>query len=204
MVKYLQSQSGKTRTFLAFKLPEATRKMCVEFQKKLNEFFDGDVGVKWVEPENLHVTLAFLGNLENKQLKELIVRLERINGYKFTFKIDKLNWNGYEKIPRVLWLELKGKSARSLYLCVKSVLRSLKIKVEDREYIPHITLGRVKWVKRRPRFSGGKVFECCGLRPAEKFEVDCFQVISSFLTSNGPVYKVNRTISLKDISCVDS
>jgi len=150
------------RIFIAINLPLDIKKEIERAKEKIQNSFPEEVRgelIKWVEKENLHITLLFIGSVEEEKLGLInqIVKDIMGRGKVFSLKLKKICYGPPRKIPpRLIWLELKEntellKFAQELK---KEMLSAGILKGnEDRSFSPHITLGRIKvwqWKKIEP------------------------------------------------------
>ncbi len=168
------------RLFFGIEIPDAEREKIEKI--KYNIKIDGKI--KWVEKENLHLTLLFLGE---KNLIEVIGLLE-----KFRFEPFDVSLKGFGvfpdlKRPRVLWIGVeKGKEKmKELYEKLTMRLEPLNLEIEKR-FFPHLTIGRIKF--------GNVNYEKLEYN-SEIFHVDKFVLFSSTLTKSGPIYKKEKIFS---------
>ncbi|MGI8486561.1 MAG: RNA 2',3'-cyclic phosphodiesterase [Thermomicrobiales bacterium] len=104
--------------------------------------------VRWVEPENGHLTLHFLGDVapENADLVRIALREPIEQNQSFELRTADLGAFPSIRRPKTLWLGLYGPNHRleTIHEQIKHTLEELEIPVEEREFTPHITLGRVR------------------------------------------------------------
>ncbi len=145
--------------------------------------------IKWVEPDNLHITLQFIGDTPETLLSDIKSALNRLNFSGFTIKFTGLGYFKRGKFPKVLFVKTEpSKELQTLYSDVKELIAPLTVLPEEnREYVPHLTLGRIKYVKDLHNFY--KTVD--ELSPAFVTSFDISRVIfyQSILTSQGPVYR---------------
>lgn len=175
------------RAFLAVELPESLRQEVAAFQSQLKTA-RGDV--KWVELDNLHLTLKFLGNIEESQLPSLketlaagvreippfAVHLEGIGAFPGTMN------------PRVIWVGAsEGKeSLIELAQAAERTCSDLGFTPEDRPFSAHLTIGRVRSRERlAPLIKKLQAAEFRGSVPAPVEKIVLFQ---STLSPRGPTY----------------
>ncbi len=124
------------RCFLAVPISEEVRKKIVEFQHSLPD------GLKLVEPENLHLTCKFLGNVSEVELQEIKKKLSLNGAFELVLKgvgvfpnrnYIRVIWVGAEEPEKYIELQKK----------IDEQLASVGFK-KEREYIPHLTLARVR------------------------------------------------------------
>lgn len=110
-------------------------------------------GVRWVPPGNLHLTLKFLGDID----EGLVVPISAaLNEHLRLFPRCTINAKGLgvfpgPKRPRILWVGLVGGELASLALAVESALAPLGFAPETRIFTPHLTIGRWRQMDRAPR-----------------------------------------------------
>ncbi len=173
------------RTFIAVdvtkEVREATR---VITEKLMRRGFRGN----WVRPENVHLTLFFLGEMEKPDVEYMAKHLcDRVRGFpSFSFVIKDLGFFRKGRGPRVIWLGVERNVAlEKLYEELGTELMKHHFVQEiDRRFIPHITIARIKQYPQ--------MWE----KLIEDLEVDnmvvpvsSFKIYSSVLTPTGPIYK---------------
>lgn len=167
--------------FIAIKIPETIKEKIRELQKELRETI---TGVRWVKPEIIHLTLKFLGEVEERQLEDVcsVIKASIKEIPKFNISLAELGAFPNLRRPRVLWISLKVGREKIIELITKLEQGFAKIgfKPEDRKPSPHLTIGRVK-----KRGSGIEL---------QEFETEAFTavkvyLIKSTLTPQGPIYE---------------
>jgi 2'-5' RNA ligase len=180
---------ARIRTFIAVDLGKAIRDRMVALQKTLAQT---GVEVKWVEPENLHVTLLFLGEVEDRQIPAVcqLVSEHTLTHPSFPMRVEKVGCFPNPRRPRIVWAGV-GAGAQPLVLVhdgLETPLTQLGYRREERRYTPHITLGRVK-SERNTQALSAELFRHAGWKGGDK-KVDEILVMSSELTPRGPLYTV--------------
>jgi len=132
------------RTFFAFPIPKDIQNDLYNQTSKLRE---DSTGVKWVAPENFHITLRFIGDIEDDILARLEKMVEDVPMHKgiFTVKYKGLGAFPPKGKPKVIYapIETGKKECSEVYSFLDNLLSAF-IPKEKRPYTPHITLGRVK------------------------------------------------------------
>ena len=174
------------RTFVAIDLPSEIRR---EIARLLGLLRPAASQVRWARPENLHVTLKFIGELPTETLPEATSRLASIHlPEPFSLQVRGAGYFPNERAPRVIWLGLEsGPALSALASQVEEVLHPLGIPREKRPFAPHLTLGRLKVPARIPA-----VQEILRRRePLDfgSFIAKEFYLYESQLASGGPVYR---------------
>ena len=140
-----------TRTFIALELNEALQHFLGEIISQISRELPD---LRWVDPQGIHVTLAFLGELNHEQLVEAISATEAAarKATPFEYRLKGLGIFGSSRQPRVIWMGVEdlpsGKVQGSPLQLVHHVLsRELELRgfeVEKRPFSPHLTLTRIK------------------------------------------------------------
>lgn len=133
------------RTFIAVEIPKEKREIVWRLIKSEKE---RGLPIKWVEFENLHITLKFLGEIDEKKKEELSPILSEISKkYKpFNVSLEGLGCFPSPRNPRVLWVGV-GEGDKELIRIAKELENSLiryGFKKEERKFHPHLTIGRIK------------------------------------------------------------
>jgi len=149
--------------------------------------------VKWVEPENLHVTLLFLGEVDEREVIAVCRAVAEVCGRhdRFRLVVESVGCFPNPRRPRVVWVGCGagGPELAALHDALEPPLMALGCyRREERQYTPHLTLGRVK------SEGGGPALAAALQRKADwqagETEVREVLVMSSELTPQGPVYTV--------------
>jgi 2'-5' RNA ligase len=173
------------RLFVAYDLPDNVRKKLVEFQKQIGE---SEARIKWVEEKNIHLTLKFLGEVEEGKTKEIIKALESVKFKPFLTSISELGVFPSEKFIRVIWVGLKPfEPIEDLHERIENSLVTLGF-LRDKRFQAHVTLGRVKFIRDKVSFlSKIKILKVSDI--SEHFALDNFKLKKSVLTPKGPIYE---------------
>ena len=174
------------RCFIAIELSREIKQALGEIERELQKSISG---VKWVDPENIHLTLKFLGNIQKGTVEDIKHILEQAVSGTPPFKIRLSEAGAFPGIsrPRVLWVgidEGKHESAEIAGRIDDGVSR-LGVEKESRPFHPHLTLARVKFIKDkdsvRNAFSSLRI-------PPSLMTADSLTLFQSTLTREGPVY----------------
>ena len=172
-----------SRCFISINVPS-------EFKKKISEFeqeFIKKIQFNWVVPENLHLTLKFLNEIESDQIAALKKTLNTIKIESFSLILEKLILFPSPASPRVLCIDLQGdlKQLQSLKKEIDKHCLVLGFPAENRGFSPHITLARIKKLGEVK-----KVYPYLNHDFALDFKVSSFVLMSSILTREGSQYEV--------------
>ena len=132
------------RCFIAIELPEAVKSTLSGIEEELKK---SKADVRWVKPDNVHLTLKFFGNIEDKKTEKIIEIMENIcNQYApFTIEIKGMGTFPNIKSPRVLWVGIEGNDTlKTLQKEIENKMESIGFEREDRAFTAHLTLGRFR------------------------------------------------------------
>jgi 2'-5' RNA ligase len=136
---------GTIRSFIAIPLkPEILEGI----QKTQNELKGLRADVKWVRPQSIHLTLKFLGTIEEGLIGSLVQRIETVTKEYEPWSMEVRNLGAFPSLrnARVVWIGIDDKSGRisKLHRQLEHELSSLGFPKEKRKFSPHLTLGRVR------------------------------------------------------------
>ncbi len=169
------------RTFLAIDIPEDIKEKIISIQNKLPEF-EG----KKTERENLHLTLKFLGEIDEDKLNLIREKLRKIKFSSFETEIDSIGFFS----ERIIWLHVKN--CDELQKQIDSAIQNLFEK--EKRFMGHLTIARIKRIRDKKNFIK-KINEI--KIPKIKFYVDSFSLKKSTLTEEKPIYEDVERFKLK-------
>ncbi|MBS1809095.1 MAG: RNA 2',3'-cyclic phosphodiesterase [Acidobacteria bacterium] len=133
------------RVFIAIELPAAVKTSLAALQTEVRK---ARADVSWAKPENLHLTLKFLGEVDAQQIPAITnACVDAVLGVPpFSISIKDVGGFPNLKQPRVLWVGIADglSELRTLHQKLDTNLQSLGFEKESRAFNPHLTLGRVK------------------------------------------------------------
>jgi RNA 2',3'-cyclic 3'-phosphodiesterase len=143
------NMNKQTHFFFAIKIPLETKLIMKKNTEKLKEILPFS---RWVHHEDLHITLAFLGNAPTEKLTSAMenVRATLSGSEGFMLEINKLGIFGKLDSPRIFWADTK--ESNELQVVRKKVFTACLdagFQLETRPFKPHITLAR-KWIGDKP------------------------------------------------------
>ena len=184
------------RAFIAIELSPAVRAELATLQKQLKA---SGADVTWVAPGNIHLTLKFLGNISSEQVAAVTALLETTARQfaRFSFKLGTLGVFPREQSPRVIWVAVR--EPRGIIPKIVSILEDelnqIGFAKEERDFTPHITIGRVKSPLNKIHLID-KLKTVTVAEPVTQ-EVTALTLFKSTLTPQGPLYQPLAEISLK-------
>jgi 2'-5' RNA ligase len=153
--------------------------------------------IKWVEIHNIHITLKFIGETPDEIIPLVSGELKKINTNHLGFdvKIAKTGIFGSKHDPKVIWLSVENDSLVELGENVIKGIEEAGVKSDRQNFVPHITLGRIKKITDKKYFQ--KIISDNKEKFIQSIYVDKFHLIESVLQKSGPVYKILETYDLK-------
>ncbi|HHY42256.1 MAG TPA: RNA 2',3'-cyclic phosphodiesterase [Thermoanaerobacterales bacterium] len=172
------------RCFIAINLDSSVKAEIKDFilQNHLNQKFEG---IKWVRPENFHITLAFLGEITDEDILSVKNMLENVASKHASFPIE-LSGTGFFpniKNPKVFWLGIKEQPILlKLKQDIDRGLTECNIQYDRKPFSPHLTIGRFK----TPLIIKPETVKIQDFKAS--FLVTEIFLMKSELFSDGPVY----------------
>lgn len=176
--------------------------LCIEMKKpeiiteilQFQEEFKSINGrIKFVETENIHFTLKFLGDVEPPLINEVYSIMKKVPFSAFQINFETVGSFPSSR-PRVIWIGIsKGRDElSSITAFLNHNLKSLGFKPEKRKFSPHVTIGRVKYVNDRQSLTN--VIEKWKNKLFGEMMATSFQLKKSILTPKGPIYTTLKQI----------
>jgi 2'-5' RNA ligase len=158
----------------------------------------GNEKITWVDPANIHLTLAFLGDTEDDLIKVVSIMLKKTCTGFGEFKFNLVGTGIFKNFndPRVIWIGIeRNEKLLQLNNLIMTGLKDAGFKLEDRPYRPHLTLGRIKFLRDNNALK--KALEKYQDKPIQQVHVEEVILYESILKPTGPVYKPIGKFSLK-------
>lgn len=187
-MKILLYKRESMRLFVCVWVPDVLRKKIKDFQEKM---VDLPMKAKFVETDNLHFTVTFLGEISDDKLPDLKNKLdESVKDIdKFNVKIEELKVIPNENYARVIGIKVKDGEIANLIKNVTNLIGG-KYYLEQK-----ITLCRIKNIFEREKLQ--KFIEINKNIKIGEFQVDAVSLAQSKLTRSGPIYKTIHDSYLK-------
>ena len=188
------------RSFIAVELPDEVRKEMGKLQESLKtrrqEF------VKWVSPESIHLTLKFLGDIALTKVAEITGAMEESVTGIAPFKLHIENLGVFPNLKRiqVIWTGLTGdlNSLRRIQKNIEENMYVLGYPEEQREFTPHLTLGRVRFQPSPEETQNFvKLLTSTVYKSAYEINIESVNLMKSQLTPQGAKYSRLGTVPLK-------
>ncbi|NQV04022.1 MAG: RNA 2',3'-cyclic phosphodiesterase [Candidatus Omnitrophica bacterium] len=183
------------RAFIAVEIDPLNKKRLSELISCLKK---SDTLVKWVNENQMHLTLKFLGNIEETKAQEVSRVLESITkDFKaFTISLSKIGAFPNINKPRVIWVAIdEGKDTLKLLADkIESGLEKIGFAKEKREFKAHLTLGRIKSLKNISQLT--EIIQKTDFQSQGKIKISVLILFQSTLTSKGAIYAPLAEIKL--------
>jgi 2'-5' RNA ligase len=169
------------RTFLAVEVPESVRKPIHDF---IAIEAKNELPIKWVAFGNLHITLKFLGEIDEKKRADIVPAIEDVCRKQgcFRVRLGGLGCFPTPRNPRVLWVDLEDGDAALCQIAAELERRLREFGFEEeKRFHPHLTIGRVKKPCRVDSILEKKI-------NTDAFEVSSITLFKSTLRPDGPIY----------------
>lgn len=179
------------RSFIALPVPEPVAAALGDDAARLASQ-DKDGRVRWVGEDNYHVTLAFLGDIDEPLLDELAIELENdLAGFgAVDIRVESVALFPFGKRPRLIAAMIEpSEQLLALHKLAVRAVRRFAIPLEKRRFYPHVTLGRL-------RAGGGRSLNIPPTSVAVRGYVDFAAIYESTLTTHGSIYQSLYDIQL--------
>jgi 2'-5' RNA ligase len=187
------------RSFIAIELSEEAREGLAKLRKELER--DEHKFVKWVDPGGIHLTLKFLGNIPSKRVTEITEAIkEAAQGISpFHLEISGLGAFPNLKQARVFWVGIGGEMDKlsRLQQNIDSALAALGFAKEERSFVPHLTLARIREGASPPeRRSFGELVGSTTFEDKYPVAVEAVRLMRSQLMPAGAIYTCLSVVGL--------
>jgi len=175
------------RTFIAIEIPEEIKKEMVELQRRLRS---SAVDASWPRPEGIHLTLKFLGEIPEAKVSEVQEALKSAASRSgaFRLEVEGVGTFPHPQNARVVWIGLSGDIDKltALQTAIEDGMERIGMKREDRPFTPHLTLGRIKYIRSKEIWL--KALESLKDIRLPGFDVTAVSLMKSELKRTGAVY----------------
>jgi 2'-5' RNA ligase len=162
----------------------------------LNKFNFDSRNVKPIKKDNLHITIKFLGEKTERDAKDIVSDLTKIQFDSFKILFNKMGVFPHMRSPRIIWIGLDDQSNKKLndaYRQINDILEKYdkgnnqgehNDSSANQKFYPHLTIFRIRNSYKIPNFLSSVSDRLI----SEEEEVDTISLKKSTITSNGPVY----------------
>jgi len=184
------------RLFIAIEIPESVKKELTVVQGRLRGV---GVDASWTRAEGMHLTLKFLGEVSEQRVPEIMSSLRKaMEGIgPLGFSVSGVGTFPNPIKARVVWIGLAGDIDKltRLQVAVENAMVLLGMAREERKFTPHLTLGRIKYIRSRDRWT--KTLEEVKDISLPGFEATSVSLMKSELKPSGAVYTEMGRVELK-------
>lgn len=176
------------RLFVALELPDDLRDRLALMQ-------GGVPGANWVDPENLHVTLRFIGEVPERSAAEIDEMLAEVSGAPFEVTLAGMDSFSRGREATSIWVGVaRDEPLMALQKRIDRSLTRAGFPTDEKRYLPHVTLARLK---RAPEARVAGFIAEHSLFRAEPFLAQRFTLFSSRLTPDGAIYSPEADYPLR-------
>ena len=182
------------RAFVAVEIPEQVRAELALVQEGLKR---AGARVSWVKPANMHISLAFLGNIYPGTVELIGLGMDEICAAhdQFAFDIANVGMFGSTRSPRVIWAGVRNAGALAAVQSeIADAVRQAGVALEKRAFRAHLTLGRVR--SSRAGQALARAIDSIGPKDFGTVPVTRILLVRSVLSSSGPEYSIVHAADL--------
>ncbi|MGI6435683.1 MAG: RNA 2',3'-cyclic phosphodiesterase [Syntrophomonadaceae bacterium] len=185
------------RAFIAIPVPEAVKE---QVEKAKSQLLQVNPDIKWVEYNNYHLTLKFLGEINGQQVQKIGERLRQVGECSppFYLAIRGMGFFPNRRKPRVAWIGMDGELNKAEFLAerIDAYLQDLGFEPEKSHRL-HLTLGRIR-SERSMEALLAKVRQIEPSVSSGLFPVQAFYLMESRLSQIGPHYRIEQVFALQE------
>lgn len=179
------------RAFIAIELPDSVKAAISRIQADVRR--DEHASVKWVNPDGVHLTLKFLGNIDPELIPAIGRAMSQAAAGLGPVRLELSRVGAFPNLraPRVVWVGLEGdiSTLQVLYKQIEDRLAELGFPPEGRAFSPHLTLGRVRQGAARPEQQRlAQAISSTKLDDRAAFEAGSVSLMRSTLTRARAIY----------------
>ncbi len=183
------------RSFIAFDINnQEILKRLTEVQEKLAK---SGADLKLVEPQNIHVTMRFLGGIQPSMVDKIHSEMEQAVFTPFNVEIRGVGAFPNTKYARVVWAGIKegADGLKDIFNQIEPRLRNMGLRPDSKGFSPHLTIARVRSGRNK-----NELANCIDELANHQFgtlRADCLRLKKSTLTPKGPVYSTLKEVCPK-------
>jgi RNA 2',3'-cyclic 3'-phosphodiesterase len=184
------------RSFIAIEIPDEIKTEMVKVQEQLRT---SNVDASWPRPEGVHLTLKFLGEMPETKIPEIMngIRTAGEGIGPFRLEVKGVGTFPNPKNARVVWIGLSGdiEKLTKLQAAVEDAMVRMGLAREGRKFTPHLTLGRIKFIRLRDKWI--KTLDEIKNISLPVFDVTAVSLMKSELKPSGALYTEMGSVVLK-------
>jgi RNA 2',3'-cyclic 3'-phosphodiesterase len=176
------------RLFVALDLPEGTKRSLESLGRGLGD-------VRWLGADQQHLTLRFLGQLDNGRSRDVAEALALVPGVPFELRLKGIGHFPLRGEPRVLWVGVERSiELQRLKRRIDRALDEAGLAPDPRKFAPHVTIARIRGPLSPVRL--GTYLMRHSLYRSEPFPVSDFHLYSSWLQADGADHQIEASYEL--------
>ena len=190
------------RLFIATKV--CLNDECRKLSQDLQQLTQHD-NITWVKNDVTHLTLRFLGQTPDSQIPLIKEAMEKaiVSFHPFSLQLDKLGFFGSRYAPSVIWLGFSEfEMYRQLFLSLEQQLQQFGFEAQQGNFVPHITLGRIKMIHNKKRF--WETMQPFIEKVSQEIPIQEITLYQSKLNPEGPEYKALFTQKIVPLYLLDA
>lgn len=189
--------AGTVRAFIAINIDNAVKE---ELNRAESLLKTSQAHVNWVPPENIHLSMAFLGDISRDMVLQTIDEMDKIAEITapFSLLLKGVGTFGRPESPKVVWAGVrKNEALNKLQNRIRNAMETLGHQLEAREFKPHLTIGRVRSPRNRDALN--TVMRKLKDREFGTVEVRCVSMMRSVLLPLGAQYTVLHNAKFRKV-----
>jgi 2'-5' RNA ligase len=188
---------NKLRVFLAINLPKDVRTRLVAVQAELARTLP-EKAIRWTAPEQLHLTLKFLGHLPEETVSRISAEAQPVCARSSTFHLTARSVGFFPGAnrPRIVWVGIQGASLAQLQAELEQACCAITSQPPENRFKGHVTLGRIKSLTRAEGRELAKAAESDKTSEFGGWTVRTVELMQSHLSPQGSVYSVLKAFPL--------
>lgn len=184
------------RIFIAINLDQITREKLINDLVSIKGVLD-DRAIKWVKPANIHLTLVFLGDVEETKIPLIKKGISGIlkDFQVILLRLKNIGFFPHPQKPRIIWIGAYDQTGQidKIHKQIIKALDSLNLHYDMKALQPHLTIGRIKF---KPKKDLIKAMRTLPRKIYGELNINHIDIMSSQLNSDGPRYKIEGRINL--------
>jgi 2'-5' RNA ligase len=184
--------SEMIRSFIAFDIDD--KSIVRKLSEAQNQLVNTGANLKLVKPENIHITMRFLGNIHSTMVDEIHAKMEELSFTPFDVELKGIGVFPNMKYLKVIWTGIRQGSdeLKKISDQLEPRLRKLGFKSDPKGFSPHLTIARVRTGHNKAELS-----RCVEELADYEFGVlkaECLRLKKSVLTPKGPIYSTLKEV----------
>ena len=184
--------SETIRSFIAFDIDNES--VIKQFSEAQTTLVNTGADLKLVKPQNIHMTMRFLGNISPPMVNSIHEEMKKISFAPFDVEIKGLGVFPKLKYARVIWAGIRkgADELTNVFNQLEPLLRKLGFKPDSKGFSPHLTIARVKTGRNKAELIQ-RIQELADYEFGI-VKADCLRLKKSVLTPKGPIYSTLREV----------